>query len=261
MLELIQKIVDFFFLLLPQKSASKVQIDNTKIIAHRGYHEKNVIENTIPAFQWCEENNIWGIEFDIRFTMDNVPVIHHDSHCGRLFNRQDLSISETIFEDLRKEVPQIPALSEVVSLFGSEIHFMLELKTELTSEQNNILLKTLSSLRPNHNYHILSLEIDIFKSIEFAKTNCFVPVAMLNVSNLLHYTLEYHCAALTGHYLLLNKSHIQKLHSHSIISGVGQIASKNSLMREIRRGHEWIFTDEVSKVKKWLFEISNDQNI
>ena len=249
-------IVDFFFKLIPQRAYTPDQIENLKIIAHRGCHETGYVENTLNSFIWCVDNNIWGVEFDVRFTVDNIPVIHHDFHCGRLFNQPHLAINETKFSELRERVPEIPSLEEVIRTCGKKIHMMIEIKSGLNREQNKSLSLALSSQNPKTDYHILSLDTNYFKTITFINNDCFVPVAELNMSRMVEFAIQNKCAGLAGHYLMLTPSINRRLASLQINTGVGYVASRNSLLREIRRKHSWIFTDLPSSTNKWIAQLS-----
>ena len=62
---------------------------NCKIISHRGEHDNvQVLENTLQAFARARESGVWGVECDIRWTADQVPVIHHDPGGSRLFGQE-----------------------------------------------------------------------------------------------------------------------------------------------------------------------------
>jgi len=249
-------IIDFIFKLMPQPALTPDQIGNVKLVAHRGYHGNGIIENTLDSFIWCLENDIWGIEIDIHFTADNIPVVHHDPHCGRLFNKPHILIARSRFEDLKSQIPDIPSLEEVVRICGKKIHLMIELKTHLNQEQNQIFSNILSGLRSKVDYHILSLDLDHFRSVEFLKYDSFLPVAELKFRKFIKFAIEKQCAGVAGHYLLLSRSTKRRLSSSQINTGVGFIASKNSLKREIRRNHDWIFTDKISRTSNWIKQLS-----
>lgn len=256
MLKLIQHLIDLLFRVIPQSPLTPDQIKSLKIVAHRGCHDTGLVENTLPAFVWCRDHNIWGIEFDIQFTGDNIPVVHHDPHCGRVFQQPQLIISQISFDTLRDKIPAIPSLEEVVQKIGKEIHFMIELKSVLSEEQNQILKKLLGSLEPKVDYHILSLKKEYFDSINFVKYDCYLPVAELNVNEFAKYAINNKCDGLAGHYLMITPSLIMKLSQFDLQTGVGYIISKNSLIREIHKNHTWLFTDRITSVKKWVDEMA-----
>jgi glycerophosphoryl diester phosphodiesterase len=69
-----------------------------KFIAHRGCDSIACPENTIPAFKLAIESGYKMIEYDVRFTSDNVPVLIHDETINRTARNADgTEISETIY--------------------------------------------------------------------------------------------------------------------------------------------------------------------
>ncbi len=252
MLKLLQFLIDSLFKAIPQSPLTPAQIKSPKIVAHRGCHDSGLTENTLPAFVWCRNQNIWGIEFDIQFTSDNIPVVHHDPHCGRVFQQPRLIISQINFAELRIKIPEIPSLIEVVQKCGKDIHFMIEIKSVLSAEQNEILANILTPIESKEDYHILSLKKEYLDSITFVNHDCYLPVAELNVSEFVRYAIKKKCAGIASHYLMITSSQKMKLSHFDLQTGVGYIASKNSLIREIHQNHTWIFTDRISSVKKWI---------
>ena len=64
------------------------------VLAHRGYHAE-LPENTLAAFDAAVKLGVDGIETDLRFTRDGLPVLFHDAQAGNgvgveRLNRQEL---------------------------------------------------------------------------------------------------------------------------------------------------------------------------
>ncbi len=69
-----------------------------KFIAHRGCDSSNAPENTLPAYKWAHDTGYRIFEYDVRFTLDNVPVLLHDETINRTARNADgTEISETIY--------------------------------------------------------------------------------------------------------------------------------------------------------------------
>lgn len=51
------------------------------VLAHRGYHA-DAAENTLAAFEAAVKFGVDGIETDLRFTRDGLPVLFHDARVG-----------------------------------------------------------------------------------------------------------------------------------------------------------------------------------
>lgn len=47
------------------------------VIAHRGWHDATN-ENTLASLKKAQEAGLWGSEFDVRMTLDEKLVVHHD---------------------------------------------------------------------------------------------------------------------------------------------------------------------------------------
>jgi glycerophosphoryl diester phosphodiesterase len=114
------------------------------IIAHRGA-SGSAPENTLPAFRLAVEQGADAFEFDVRLTLDGVPVLLHDATVDRTTNRTGLLRTFTV-EQLRnvdagarftrdrgRSYPfrgadvRIPTLQEVLRAFP-EMPCMVEIK-------------------------------------------------------------------------------------------------------------------------------------
>ncbi len=144
----LQWTVDCFYKRLPQKHPDKQRLYDCKIISHRGEHDNlNVLENTLASFDLIKEKGIWGIEFDIRWTKDLIPVVFHDKDLKRLF-QSDIEVSKITQSDLKKKFPAVPTLSEVIIRYGGKMHLMAEIKEEVYPDpayQNSVLQDLFSS--------------------------------------------------------------------------------------------------------------------
>lgn len=72
---------------------------NTKVIAHRGA-SFSAPENTMPAFKLALEIGADGIETDVQFTKDRVPVLIHDVSVNRTTNSKGY-VKNYTFEELQ----------------------------------------------------------------------------------------------------------------------------------------------------------------
>jgi glycerophosphoryl diester phosphodiesterase len=102
----------------------------TKIIAHRGaFKNTKLPENSIASLKAAKDLNLWGSEYDVHLTKDNVLVVNHDNN----FYGIDIATS-TYQELLAKKHPngeQIPTLEEFIKagLKLKGLKLILELKT------------------------------------------------------------------------------------------------------------------------------------
>lgn len=246
LLDIAMAVVDSIMAIIPRQAPERAALERCKIIAHRGEHDnKRVMENTIRAFEQAQAAGIWGIECDIRWTSDLVPVICHDPSPARVFGEPSV-INSLTFDQLHSRVPDIPRLEEVIRLFGCATHLMLEIKAEPWPEparQCEILRSLLAPLEPVRDYHILALDPTVFDPLGFLPSECFFPVAETNVKAISEQAIAHGYGGLGGHYLLLTNP-LKKQHDmHKQRLGTGFPASKNCLFRELNRGIEWIFSN------------------
>lgn len=119
------------------------------LIAHRGLHSKNIIENTITSFIKTMELG-YTIELDIHILKDNTIVIYHDYNLKRLTN-VDKTIESLTYPQLSKikikNKYQIPTLEKVMNIINGKVPILIEIKT-ITN--NHIFLKTLLKLLSNY---------------------------------------------------------------------------------------------------------------
>jgi len=247
------KLVDLFFEYLPQQVPSQKALVACKIIAHRGEHDNfEVMENTFAAFDLARDNNVWGVECDIRWTKDLVPIISHDPDGLRVFG-DPARIDKLTVEELGDRLPGIPTLAEMVERYGQDLHLMIEIKDEHYPDpaaQKEKLQKVLSPLTAGTDYHFLALDTKLFEQVDFLSPELHFPVSEINFSKLSHESITLGLGGLTGHFLLLNDD-LKALHeSAGQRIGTGFIASKYCLFRELNRGIEWIFSNDAVKIQK-----------
>ncbi|MDR2628022.1 MAG: glycerophosphodiester phosphodiesterase [Dysgonamonadaceae bacterium] len=104
-------------------------MSHTKIIAHKGYWDtKGSTENSLAALDKAAEAGFYGSEFDVRFTSDRVPVIHHDAKI------QGLTIETTPYSQIKnfklKNGETLPTLWQYLDRGkGKNIQLILEFKS------------------------------------------------------------------------------------------------------------------------------------
>jgi glycerophosphoryl diester phosphodiesterase len=249
--------IDIWMALIPRTPPGRTAARNCKIVAHRGAHNynKSAHENTMRAFELARSGGVWGIEADIRWTADLVPVIIHDPDTRRVFGKM-VTIRDVTFGALRKSVPEVPSLSELVAEFGGKTHLMLELKREEFPDierQKQKLRSCLAGLKPKDDYHILALDPELFEIFDIEPRSCCVSVAMDNTAAISARTLESSSGGIggiAGHYLLLNDRIKQRHIQAGQKIGTGFIRSRNCLYREMNRGVEWIFSNEAVSMQQ-----------
>ena len=252
-LELVaQRVADFCFMLIPRRQPSIAVLRECRIVSHRGEHDnRRVRENTMAAFGAAVAAGVWGIEFDLRWTRDLHPVVIHDPTTGRVFDA-DLTIAELGLEELRRQIPEIPTLSEVVAAYGGNTHLMVELKPDQLGEdalKSARLAEIFSPLAAERDYHFLGLQPDLFELVAFAgKASCLL-VAELQIEESSRQVIEQDYGGLCGQYLLLSDRLVRLHRAQGQKLGTGFPTSRYCFYRELNRGIDWIFTDDAVKLE------------
>jgi glycerophosphoryl diester phosphodiesterase len=233
------KLVNGFYAVRPQPFPGNQRLNACKIISHRGEHNNtDIFENTLAAFDLTAENNVWGIECDLRWTRDLQPVIIHDPDLIRVFGI-DATVCEVTLAELTSACPRVPSLQDVVQRYGKRLHIMLEIKEEVYPDpvhQNRV--------------HIITLRPQMFRVITFVPESTFLPIARFNVSELSQLARRENYGGLAGHYVLLTQATLDKHHAMRQKVGTGYIGSKACLFRELNRGVEWIFSNNAAAMQK-----------
>ncbi len=246
-----EKAADFAYRYIPRPGVSGVEWGTCQLVAHRGCHDsgRTTHENTLAAFEAACEAGIWGIEFDVQWTRDQVPVVIHDADTSRLPGSAMVEIGHTDFDQLRECCPLVPSLDEVVAGFGRRIHLMIELKSEtMNTRVQQSLSDHLLHLEPIRDFHIMSLDATPLRALNDVPVDAKLLIAITNTKEMLRETLGGGIGGLTGHFLLLNRRMRKELNAKGIPWGTGFVNSTNLLVREIRSGAKWVFSDTAQQI-------------
>jgi len=215
------------------------------LIAHRGAWDSAITENTMAAFKKAQSCGMDGIELDVHFTADDVPVVHHDPELSRLHGRTE-RILDLKFEDLRRIAPAVPTFEEVLAL--KNLHFMVEIKTALTPGHLKILEGKMQGLAPVRDFHLLSLEPDLVRESSAFPGKSWILVGQVQMRTLVEISIAHEFGGAAGHYLGMTRGLIDRLHARQQAAGVGFVASRNMLNRERARGVDFVFTNTAEKI-------------
>jgi glycerophosphoryl diester phosphodiesterase len=249
---LFHRLVDGWFASRPRRRPPPDLLQRCRLIAHRGEHDnRTVFENTLTALEASRAAGIWGIEFDVRWTRDLQPVVCHDETLQRVFGI-DLRLQSASLTELQKAEPRVPTLAEVIQRFGGRLHLMIEIKKEPYADparQNDCMEGLLSDLAPGSDYHLLSLDPEMFAHLTFAPPATKLPIARLQVPAFSRLSLQRRWGGLLGHYLFVSAGRIYRHHAADQQIGTGFVDSPACLFREIERGVDWIFSNRAARLQ------------
>lgn len=155
----------------------------SNLIAHRGLHTSNTIENTIPAFIKAMNKNLI-IELDIHILKDDTIVIYHDFDLKRLTNVNKI-IEKLTYPQLSKikikNKYQIPTLIQVMNIIKGKVPILIEIKT---IENNINFYKKLSEILDNYKGHFAIQSINPKVMQWFHKNKKQYPIGLIIFNDL-----------------------------------------------------------------------------
>jgi glycerophosphoryl diester phosphodiesterase len=248
---LAQRAADLCLMLCPRRRPSRDALEHCRIVSHRGEHDNRARrENTLAAFAAAADAGSWGIEFDVRWTRDLQPVVIHDPDTARVFGPR-IEIAAVEFDELRRRLPEIPRLEEVVQGFGGQQHLMVELKADSIGEDERKaarLAEIFAGLEAAADYHFLALQESVLEPAGFAGRKACLLVAETNTARISRAVLDGGYGGICGHYLLIGKRLLERHRAREQQLGTGFAASRFCFYRELNRGIDWIFTNRARRL-------------
>lgn len=239
---------------LRRHAPTAAQLDAVRIVSHRGERDdRTILENTDAAFEPLRGTGVFGLEFDVRWTADRVPVVFHDPDLRRLYGARE-RIADLRWDDLHARWPRIPRLDAFVRRYTDEFHLMLELKYEPYPDpalQDRRLAQALAPALASGRCHVLSLRPELFGLLPSLPARSTLGVARLNAGSIGAEALAAGRAGFACHFAALRARQIRAHHAAGQKVGAGFPSSRALLWREAARGVDWIFTDRARQLEQW----------
>ena len=119
-----------------------------KPIAHRGLHDCGELtgigggpENSREAIMHAIKSG-FGVEIDVRFSKDSIPVVVHDQNLLRLC-QVDINVSERNYFDLSKAYlknkERLPKLDDMLRLIKGRVPVLIEIKSEVEHRKEKLI--------------------------------------------------------------------------------------------------------------------------
>lgn len=139
-------------------------------IAHRGLHNFDYPENSIPAFKNAVEHGL-PIELDVHIIDDKSVIVFHDNKLSRMTNK-DGYVSNLVASDLSeikllKTDYGIPTLEQVLETVNGQVPLLIELKK---FEQSFALEDAIIDMLKSYNGEYAVQSFDAF-SMEYFYNN------------------------------------------------------------------------------------------
>jgi glycerophosphoryl diester phosphodiesterase len=244
--------VDTLYGLWPAPCPPRERLQACRVISHRG-NGTGRLENTVAAFEVLRGSGIFGIEFDVRWTRDLVPVVFHDPDLNRLFG-ETARLADLDWAGLRRHRPEIPDLYGFVRRFTDAFHLMAELKFERYPDpelQNRRLLEALAPALEQNRCHILCLKPQLFSLLPGIRPAQTLGIARINTNEISAEALASGRAGFAGHYAALGRAQFRRHHAAGQIVGCGFPNSRAVFYRMVSRGADLIFSDHAVELERW----------
>ena len=120
------------------------------LIAHRGLHNSQIPENTLPSFVKCVDKN-YIIELDIHILSDNTIVVYHDHNLKKLTGVNKVIETLTYAQLSQIKISKkytIPTLKQVMHIVNGKVPLLIEVKdVDNNSKFEEELVKILDSYK------------------------------------------------------------------------------------------------------------------
>jgi glycerophosphoryl diester phosphodiesterase len=239
---------------LPRHAPTPAQLSACRIVSHRGERDdRGVLENTYAAFDPLRGSGVFGLELDVRWTADLVPVVFHDADFLRLFG-DARALSQTDAATLAARYPQVPTLRDFVRRYCDEFHLMVELKAEPYPDpalQDRRLAEALAPALERNRAHVLTLQPSMLAQLPSIPAARTLGVGRLNSADISREALGAGRAGFACHYAVLGRRQIAAHHAAGQRVGCGFPSSGALLRREAARGVDWVFTNRALELERW----------
>lgn len=255
-------LVDALQARIPRARPSPEALRQARIISHRGERTRDADENTFAAFDPLVGSGVWGLECDVRWSADRVPMVYHDADFQRL-HQDPTPLAQLSAAEIQQRYPQIPRLATFAERYGAEFHLMVELKAEpypQPAAQMAILLDLLNR-EARRGFHLICLQPTFLNRLPGLPVDRTVNVARFNSKALSAEALAQGRAGLAGHYQLLSDAQIKAHRAAGQAVGSGYPASANILRRELGRGVQWIFSNQALRMQAELDRLRREAGL
>lgn len=151
------------------------------IVAHRGWWDKYIPENSMTSFIRCVERKT-PIELDVHLTKDKKVVVFHDYDLFRMTGVskkiEDTNYDEIKLYNLKNTYEKIPLLEDVMKLVNDRVLILIELKNKKVGLLEDEVLKI---VKQYSNYYFQSFNL---KSVYYLKNRTKNKVGLLVMNRL-----------------------------------------------------------------------------
>ncbi len=223
-------------------------------------------ESALEALEEMVQADAEGIEIDIQLSKDDVPMVYHDPHLGRLTGRdlfvRELSVSELKSLDVRSKSSgkggTIPTLDEAIDIVKGKKLFYIELKKGDLNKIPETVLKVINNRLSTESFVLSSFDTRIIRSIKARDDN--VRTGYIFASPLRRFFLnrtEKEVGGFDQWYVekgMLSSRLLKKAREMNREVMVWTVNSETEMRRCIEMGVDGIITDDINRLNEVLSE-------
>ena len=205
-----------------------------------------------------------GIEIDIQLSKDNVPVVYHDPHLGRLTGRdsllRELSVTELkslkVMSKSSDKSGTIPTLDEAIEIVKGKKQFYIELKKGDSDKIVESVLNVLKERLLEDSFTLSSFDPELIQAVK--SKNEQIRTGYIFSTQLRRFFLsrtEKEVGGFDQWHIengLLNKRLLKKAGKQNREVMVWKVNSEVQMKRCIGMGVDGIITDNITKLNEVL---------
>lgn len=218
-----------------------------QIVAHRGYHPNNVAENSLQSLTMAQELAVYGSEFDVYVTTDDVVVLHHNPVLSNHL-RLDSSTYDEIKDYKLQNNEKIPTLEQYLEQAKKcpDVKLLCEIKPHETLDKSLRAVEAcVEAVRKyemedqvewiSFDYNVCLKLVDIYPDgmISYLGSNIAPSAILADGIRGVDYTYE----SLTDEWII-------EAHELGMPVNVWTINKSDEILKYISKGVEFITTDE-----------------
>jgi len=194
-------------------------MEQTKYIAHRGFAQR-ATENTIEAFEIAAKSTAYGIETDVRITLDKKVVCFHDESTLRLCGEEHI-VEDTTLEKLEtlkiNGKHKIPTLEEYINICKSgDKYAIIELKRPFDKQDIAAMIEQIHELDYLHHAVFISFDMQICQNVKKISPDQCVQLVTDYFNKELVEQLGKQKIDIDMQYTCLSQGRIKFCHSHGV---------------------------------------------
>jgi glycerophosphoryl diester phosphodiesterase len=209
--------------------------DKMKLIAHRGFHNLIIPENSLESFNHAINLKL-PIELDVRLTKDEEVIVFHDAFLKRMTGINDMVKNLTLKEikqlKLLNSKETIPTLEEVLILVNKKVPLYIELKNNKVGILED---KVIDLLKNYNNFYLMSFNEKSVYYIKKQKPNYQVGILLLCYRRINYKKIDFICCPV----IESGNKNIQKYKDKKELLG-WNVKSKNQIKETSKLVDGWI---------------------